>query len=80
MSSIEHADFGLRHILAIAFRLAGIEREIILTPDNEETRLGFLQPRLPFRVSVDVRSIIVEEIALDLGLARLIEKIILIGP
>src|SRR5205809_6830337 len=80
MSSIEHVDFGLRHIFAIAFRLAGIEREIILTPDHEEARLGLLHPCLPLRVSVDVRPIIVEEITLNFSLAGLIEKIILVSP
>ena len=32
MSSIEDVDLGFRHIFAIAFGLAGIEREIVLTP------------------------------------------------
>ena len=49
----------------------GIEGEIVLTPNHEETWLSLLHPCLPFRVGVDVRSIIVEKITLNFGLAAL---------
>ena len=74
MTSIENVDFGLRHIFSVSFRLAGIEREIVLTPDYQQTRLLLAHPCLPFRVGVDIRSIIVEKVALNIGLAGLIEK------
>ena len=80
MSRVEDVDFCVRQILAIAFRLAGIEREIVLTPNHEETWLSLLHPCLPLRVGVDVRSIIVEKITLNVGLAGLVEKIKFIGP
>jgi hypothetical protein len=35
MTGIENMNLGLRHILAIAFRFAEIEREIIFTPDHQ---------------------------------------------
>src|SRR5881392_2413967 len=35
MARIENVDFGLRHILTVAFRFAGVEREIILAPDHQ---------------------------------------------
>jgi len=39
MTGIENVDFGLRHVLPVTFRLTGIEREIVLTPDYEQARL-----------------------------------------
>src|SRR4029077_5219388 len=49
--------------------------EIVLTPNHEETRLSFLHPCLPFRVSVHVGSVVVEQIALNLRLSRLIHEV-----
>src|SRR5207237_238019 len=56
------------------------EREIVLTPYVQETRLLLAHPCLPFRVGVNVRSIIVKKIALNLGLAGLIQKVKLVRP
>src|SRR2546423_14982561 len=80
MTGIEDVDFGLRHILSISFRLAEIEREIVLTPDYQQTRLFLAHPCLPFPVGVDIRSIIVEKIALNVGLAGLVQKVKLVRP
>jgi hypothetical protein len=43
MSGVEHVHFGGPHILAIAFRLAGNEREIVFAPDDEKLRLRVLR-------------------------------------
>src|SRR6476660_8567675 len=80
MTSIEDVDIGFRHIFAVTFRFSEIEREIVLTPDHEQTWLTLLHPCLPFRIGVDVRLIIVEKIALNLGLAGLIQEVKLVGP
>ena len=80
MASIEDVDFGFRHIFAVTFRFSEIEREIVPTPNHEQTWLSLLHPCLPFRIGVDVRSIIVEKITLNFGLAGLVEKIKFIGP
>src|SRR4029077_11893963 len=80
MACVKNVDFSFRYVLTIAFRLTGIEREIVLTPNHEETRLSFLHPCLPFRVSVHVRSIVVEQIALNLRLSRLIQEVKLVPP
>ena len=74
MTGIEDVDFGFRHIFAVSFWFTEIEREIVLTPDYQQTRLLLAHPRLPFRVGVDVCSIVVEKIALNVGLARLDSK------
>ena len=80
MTSIEDVDFGFRYIFAVTFRFSEIEREIVLTPNHEQTWSSLLHPCLPFRIGVDVRSIIVEKIALNFGLAGLIQKVKLVGP
>src|SRR6267378_5737864 len=35
MARLEDVDFGLGHVLAVAFRFAEVEREIILTPNHQ---------------------------------------------
>src|SRR3984957_12744258 len=52
----------------------------MLTPDHAQSRLLLAHPCLPFRVGVYVGSIVVEKVALNLGLAGLVEKIEFIGP
>jgi len=67
MSGIEHVHFRLRHVFAITFRFAGIEREIVPAPDDEKLRLRLLHPRLPFRISIDVGPIILKEVSLNVA-------------
>src|SRR2546430_13214349 len=80
MAGVEHVHLSLRHIAAIGFRLRKLERLIILPPDNQQARLLLAHPPLPLRVRVDVRAVVVEEIALNVGLAGLAEKGKFVGP
>src|SRR4029077_12988652 len=80
VSCVENIDFCLRYILAKTVRLARIEGEIILAPDHQQARLLVTHPCLPFRIGVNVRSIIVEQVALNLRLTRLVEEIIFVRP
>src|SRR5579864_5255186 len=80
MASINDVDFSLRHVAAIGLRFRGVERELILAPDNQQTRLIFAHPGLPLGVGLDVRAIVVEQVALNLSLARLAEKVEFIAP
>ena len=80
MTCVKNVDFGFRYVLTIAFRLTGLEREIILPPKDEQARLLLAHPSLPLRVCVHVRSIVVEKIALNLRLSRLIQEVKLVGP
>src|SRR5258707_12136398 len=47
---------------------------IVLTPDHQEPRLFLAHPRLPFRICVYICPIVVEQITLNVSLARLTEK------
>src|ERR1700751_1890338 len=80
MPSIDDVHFGLRHVAAIGFRLRGVEREFILTPDHQQARLLLAHPGLPFRVGVNVRPVVVEEVDLNIALAGLVEEVKFIGP
>src|ERR1700674_4428142 len=80
MTGVENVNFSLRHIPAISFRLREFEREVILTPDHQQARLLLAHPCLPFWIGVHIGSIVVEQITLNVGLTRLVEKIKLIGP
>src|SRR3989442_14694513 len=80
MARIEHVDFGFGHIAAIGVRFGKLEGQVVLPPEDEQPRLLLVHPSLPFGVGVDVGAVVVEEVALNVSLAGLVEKSKLIGP
>jgi len=79
MTGVEKVNLSVRHIVAIGLRRE-IEREVLLAPDHQQERLLLAHPCLPLGVILHVRAVAVEEIALNVALARLLEKIKFIGP
>src|SRR2546421_7866405 len=80
MAGVENMNFGVRNVLAITVRLAGIEREIVLTPDHQQARLFLAHPSLPLGICLYISAIVVEQIALNLRLPRLVEERKLVRP
>src|SRR5579864_5690638 len=80
MAAVNDVDLGARNVLAVALRLARVKRCFVFAPDHEQPRLPFAHPLLPFRIGVNVSSVVVEKIALYLGLPGPIQKIKLVGP
>src|SRR5258706_9222262 len=71
VTRVENVDFGVRHVAAIGFGFRKLEGQVVLPPEDEQPRLLLAHPRLPLRIVVDVRAVVVEEIALDVGLPGL---------
>ena len=71
VAGVENVNLGVGHILPVALRLAEIERQVMLAPDHQQTRLLLAHPGLPLGVGVDVRSIVVEEVGLNIRLSGL---------
>src|SRR5258705_4166678 len=80
MTPVEDVHESTRHIAPVRLRLRPIEGQIVLTPNHEESWLRLAHPRLPLGIGLDIRAGVVEEIALDVGLARLVEKVELVCP
>src|SRR5580658_9854115 len=80
MTSVENLNSSVRHIAAISLRFRKLERRVVFAPENEEPRLLLAHPGLPLGVGLDVRAVVVEEVALNVGLAGLVEKSKFIGP
>src|ERR1700722_8161844 len=80
VAGVENVNLGVGHVLPIALRLAEIERQVMLAPDHQQTRLLLAHPGLPLGIGVDVRSIVVEEVGLNIRLSRLAQKRELVGP
>src|SRR6266446_6264682 len=80
VSCVENVNLSVRYIPAIGLRLREFEREVILTPNHQQSRLPFAHPCLPLGVGVDVRAVVIEEIALNIHLAGLAKKGKFIGP
>src|SRR5215467_167990 len=74
VAGVEDRDPRVRHVLAIPFRLAEIERGIMLAPEDQQLGLRLLEPGLPLGIRRDVRAVVVEEIGLNLRLAWRVQK------
>ena len=74
MTSVEHVNLRVRHIVAISFRLRELERAVIPSPDHQQAWMRESQPCLPCWVGVDIGSIVVEQVASNVSLAGLAEK------
>src|SRR5258706_13689830 len=80
MTSIEDMHKSIPHVPPVRLRLRPVERQIVLAPDHKESWLRLAHPRLPLGIGLDICAVVVEEIALNVGLARLIEKGELVRP
>src|SRR2546423_2635251 len=80
MARIEDVDFGLRYVAAISLRFRKLERQVVFAPEDEKPRPSLAHPSLPLGIGFDVRAVVVEEVALNVGLTGLVEKSKLIGP
>src|SRR6267378_6440673 len=80
VTSVEYVDPSARHISPIGLWLRQLEREIVFAPDHQQPRLPLAHPRLPRGICLDVRAIIVKEVALNVGLTWLAEKSEFVSP
>src|SRR5215470_18641307 len=80
MTGVEHVNLSVGHIAAIGLWLRAVEREVIPAPDHQHPRLPLAHPCLPFRVGLQIGSIVVEQLALNVSLAGLLEKGKFVGP
>src|SRR6202051_600266 len=71
VSSVQNVNLSVRYISAIGLRLREFEREVILAPNHQQPRLFLSHPSLPLGVGVDVRTVVIEEVALNIHLAGL---------
>src|SRR5216684_5814892 len=71
VSCVENVNLSVRYIAAIGLGLREFKREVILAPNHQQSRLPFAHPRLPLGVGVDIRAVVIEEIALNIHLAGL---------
>jgi hypothetical protein len=80
VSCVENSNLSVRYVPVVGFRLRKVEGGIILTPNHQQMRLPFAHPCLPLGIGVDVRVVVVEEVALNIHLAGLAKKGKFIGP
>src|SRR5258706_3783082 len=80
MTGIEDVHESTRHIAPVRLRLRRIEGQIVLAPNDEKSWLRLAHPRLPLGIAREIGAVVVEEIALNLGLARPPEKADIVRP
>lgn len=74
MACLEDVNLRLGYIPAISFRFRNLKRRIKLAPEHESFWLLLTEPSLLSWVRGNVGSIVIEEIALNGGLIRLVQK------
>jgi hypothetical protein len=80
VTGVENVHVRISDVVAVALRFSEIKREVVLAPDHEQSWLLLAHPGLPFRITIQIDSVVVEEIALDFSLTGLTEKVKLVGP
>src|SRR5215472_11657876 len=75
VSCVENVDLCVRYVPPIPFRLTEIKRQIVPAPNNQQAWLLVAHPCLPLWIRIHIAPIVIEEVALDLRLAKLIQKI-----
>ena len=58
----------------------GSNERSCLPQTHQELRLRLLHPGLPLWISIDIRAVVIEQIALNLCLPRRVQKCVLIRP
>ena len=77
---IEDVDFRLGQITLICGGLGNHEGRVVLAPNDQRGRLMLPQPSIPNRIAGDAGAVIVEQVDLDVVLARTAQEGKLISP
>ena len=80
MAGIENVDFGAGHVAPVRFGLFDLERRVEATPHYEESRLVAAKPMLPCGIAGDVGPVVIEQVHLDVALARTTQEGEFVGP
>src|SRR5688572_27693266 len=80
MSGVEQMQFGPREILEV--RTCAVRREdhVVLAPDDQRRRLTLAEELLELRVQAQVRAVVVEQVELDLDIARAVQQRLIVQP
>jgi len=71
---------GVWHVPSVCLGLLDLERGVVAAPHDLQGRLAFAEPVLPRGIARDVGAVVVEQIGLNVPLARPAKECELIGP
>src|ERR1700722_17783433 len=80
VTGVENVDLRGRYVAAIGLRLRGFERRVVFAPKHEKPWQVTGHPRLPLGIRLNIRAVVVEQVALNVGLAGLVQKCEFIAP
>ena len=70
VARIDDVHFGVGYIAPIRLRLSHFERRVVTPPHHQQRRLSVTKPLLPTRIVRDIGPVVIEEVGLDVGLAK----------
>ena len=80
MAGIEEMQFGVRQVAQVGRRAVGGKDLVVLAPHDQRRRLPLAEERLKFRIERNVRSVVEEQVELDVLVARAVEQRLVVAP
>src|SRR4051794_9817095 len=80
MTGVEKVKFGIRQVSKIWPCAISRENLVVLAPHDQCWRLMFTEKGMEFRIERDVSTVIVEQIQLDVFIARTIQQHLVMEP
>ena len=80
MARVEQMQLGLGQVAQIGARTVGGEDLVVLAPDDQRRRLLFAEELVEARIEVDVGSVVIEQIELNLHVAGSIQQRLIVQP
>ena len=80
VAGVQDVHLGVWHVPAVCLGLLDLERGVVAAPYDLQGWLAFAEPVLPGGIARDVGAVVVEQIGLDVLLARSAEEGELVGP
>ena len=80
VAGVQDVYFGVWHVPSVRLGLLDLERGVVAAPHDLQGRLVFAEPVLPGGIARDVGAVVVEQIGLDVLLARPAKECELVGP
>ena len=75
VAAVEHVQLGVRQVAQVGPPALGREEEVVLAPEDQRLRLVLAQERLPLRIQLDVRAVVVQQVELVPARAGPLEEV-----
>jgi hypothetical protein len=80
VAGVDKMKFHLGQVALVRMRSIGWKNLVVLAPDNQRRRLAIAEVGLNLRIQRQIGPVVVEQIHLDVGIARAIKQGLIVNP